>query len=167
MASLQCKNCKYGIHYHDEPSGIEYVMIEFPDWIKITSAKFDLENKVIDIKTGYPKLYRTDTIAEDFPNAVRKFWKCPKCGALIFFDEKGKVKAEYIPNGDDTQVTSGIEWTGIAFDDYHWDELTEAALPDKQLIVGISGFYEIYISEDELVLKHGTGDKLTRYRRIM
>ncbi len=167
MASLQCQNCKYGIHYHNEPSGIEYVMIEVPDWIHITSAQFDPKNKEIDVKTGYPKLYRTDTIAEDFPNAVRKIWKCPKCGTMILFDKKGKVRTAYIPNEDNVSITREKEWTGICFDDYQWDKLTEAAFPDRQLPEKINEFYEIYISEDELVMKRGRSDKLTKYSRIM
>lgn len=166
MASLQCGNCKYGIHYHDEPSGIEYVMIAFSDWAEITAAKFDPEKKILD-KTGYPKLYRTDTIEEDFPGAVKKFWKCPKCGTLFFFDENGKVITSYIPDTDSMPDIVERDWMGICFDDYQWGKLTEAALYDEQLPEKVKNFYKIYISEDELALKHEPGGKMTKYNRIV
>lgn len=73
MASIQCTNCKLGIHYHGEPEGIEFILIERKDWDKIISSNFDPKNKKINAQTGYPNLYRTDTIEEDFPNAVKKF----------------------------------------------------------------------------------------------
>lgn len=31
MASIQCDKCRFGIHYHGEPEGIEYIFIKDED----------------------------------------------------------------------------------------------------------------------------------------
>lgn len=133
MASVKCSKCGFGIHYHGEPNGTEYIFISKADWEEITSSRFKSGEKVFDGERDYPKLFRSDTIEEDFPTAVRKFWKCPKCGAILFFDDKGNVINIFVPAEQDDSVSSDDIETGIIYDDYSWDTLTEASIADKSI----------------------------------
>ena len=166
MASIQCRNCKYGIHYHGEPSGIEFVRIDSHDWEKIVISKFDSKNKIFDPQTGYPKLFRTDTIAEDFPDVIKKFWKCPKCGSLLFFDEKGRVIAEYLPKDISKTDVIPIDPTAIYFDDYQWDEITESGMPVAQLAEKVTDYNKIYMGEKTITLLNVKTSVIQEYRKM-
>ena len=166
MASIQCRNCKCGIHYHGEPSGIEFILIDYHEWEKIISSKFDPKKKVIDPQTGYPKLFRTDTIAEDFPEAIKKFWKCPECGSLIFFDRKGRVIAEYLPDTDPESDEIVCGQTAICFDDYRWDKITEAGMPVSKLAEKISSYIKIDSKDQTLYLFDALNQMIQSYKRI-
>lgn len=167
MASIQCKNCKCGIHYHGEPSGIEYVLIDCHDWEEIITAKFDPKNKVIDPQTGYPKLFRTDTIEEDFPDAIKKFWKCQDCGSLIFFDERGRVTTVYSPENDDMLDVAAIGITAFYFDDYQWDEITEAGIPVEQLTEQITRYNKFCVCNQTLVLLDAKNAVIQQYKIML
>ncbi|MBR4514155.1 MAG: hypothetical protein IKO61_04650 [Lachnospiraceae bacterium] len=95
MASIMCKKCNTGIHYHSEPNGIEYTFIKENDWIIICNSCFDGKAKEMDTEKYYPKLFRTDTIEEDFSELIYKAWKCPACGSIIIFDAKGQPWKTY------------------------------------------------------------------------
>ncbi len=128
MASILCKKCGEGIHYHGEPCGIEYRYIKSYDWDRICGSRFDSTKTD---KSGYPVLYRTDTLDEDFAESIVKIWRCPNCGSLIVFDEKGKMKKIYNESGSSDM--GDVVSEGVAFDDYLWDMITETAASDSSL----------------------------------
>lgn len=133
MASVKCNKCGYGIHYHGEPSGIEYTFIVESDWGRITSARFNARSKEYSDDKTAPLLFRSDTIEEDFANALIRFWKCPSCGSLIFFDKEGKVTKTYVPINHPSSLDITPDISGIVYDDFSWDSLTEAAIPDAEI----------------------------------
>ncbi len=98
MASIQCSQCKTGIHYHGEPSGIEYTFIKEDDWGKIIISRFDPQNKRFAEGSSVPMLFQTDSIESDFESAIWKAWRCPECGTIMFFDKNGRVIREYKEN---------------------------------------------------------------------
>lgn len=134
MASVKCSNCGFGIHYHGEPNGTEYVYISSIDWTEITSSCFNSRKKFLDANTGYPKLFRSDTIEEDFPAAIKKFWKCPKCDSLLFSDDEGNIINSFAPteHGESAPTSNNLE-SGVIYDDYLWDDLTEASIADNHI----------------------------------
>ena len=91
MASVLCNQCKSGIHYHGEPSGIKYIFIKDIDWKLIVSTSFDPNYKEYSEPSGSPKLYQTDTIEIDFSKEIHSAWKCPHCDSIMFFDSYGNV----------------------------------------------------------------------------
>lgn len=131
MSSIQCNVCKHGIHYHSIPNGTEYRFINIENWQIICNSKFEKSNIKIDDSNIYPKLYRSDTIEEDFSDSIIKFWICPFCGTIIFFDTDGNVTNTFIKTNEKPDLDDCIE--GIIFDDYSWEDLTDKCLPDKKL----------------------------------
>lgn len=133
MASIQCSSCKHGIHYHGEPNGICYIIIETNDWKEIISSAFDAKSKIFDAQGQYPKLFRSDSIEEDFPDAVKKCWKCPKCGTLMLFDIYGKITGSYAQDNNLSLCEAIPNFDGVIFDDYQWDKITESSIPNGRI----------------------------------
>lgn len=131
MATLKCKVCGTGIHYNSEPSGIECIFVKKEDWMLICDSRFIAKNKEMDTQGAYPKLYRSDTIEEDFSDKILKCWKCPECGSVYVFDEKGNVISTYQKTEERSDELMICE--GILFDDYSWDRITELSMPDIEL----------------------------------
>ena len=131
MATLKCKVCGTGIHYNSEPSGIEYIFIKKEDWMLICDSRFSAEKKEMDEQGVYPKLYRTDTMEEDFSDMIVKCWRCPECDTVYVFDDKGNVTDVY--QKDEAAVEEIILNEGVLFDDYTWDRITELAVPNIAL----------------------------------
>ncbi len=52
MASLKCSKCGYGIHYHDEPNGTEWIAFELNTWEKLLSSQKEISS------------YKSDTALE-------------------------------------------------------------------------------------------------------
>ena len=52
MASLKCSKCGYGIHYHDEPNGTEWIEFELNTWEKLLSSQKEISS------------YKSDTALE-------------------------------------------------------------------------------------------------------
>ena len=152
MASVLCSNCNIGIHYHSEPGDVQYIYINSSDWLKICNSAFDQNSKIID-DHGYPKLFRTDTIEEDFGSLITKVWKCPNCGSIMAFDDEGRVCRTYCKTNEplDRKLIS----EGMAFDDYLWAHITETAKPNGVLKTqSPSSFVRVYengieVSPDE------------------
>ena len=165
MASVKCKNCGIGIHHHGLPNGIEYIMIENESWEKIITNKFNPNNKVLNPQTGYPKMFRTDTIEDDYPSAIKKYWKCPGCGAIIFFDEKGFVRNVYRQSKGDKQREMKAA-TGYIFDDYLWEELTEDGFENYLLPEKVSAINEIFVSDTVVLIKYSASGIVTKYECI-
>lgn len=136
MASIQCSKCNTGIHYHGESNGIQYYFIKKNDWKKICTSYFDKYNKIFS-EGNLPKLFRSDTIEEDFSNNIIKAWKCPNCGLMMFFGKNGEIKKEFEPDINNNnnifpnKPDSYKEY--VVFDDYTWDKLTESAIPDNEI----------------------------------
>ena len=165
MASILCSSCKCGIHYHGIPNGTEYIWIRDEDWKRITSAVFDPTNKVYADDGWQPELYRTDTIEEDFPNAIKRFWKCPECGTLLFFGNKGKMLAAYKPViTDENQEKCSV--SGVCFSDHHWDDITEAGIPDNRIPDNVHEVNRIEVSDDTVLIRNVDGSEIRMYRRI-
>lgn len=164
MASILCSKCSQGIHYHGEPNGIQYAMITKADWDKIKSSKFDPSHKIIDPMNRYPKLFRTDTIEDDFPETVKKFWKCPFCGTLHFFDSEGLVLSAYEPGAFENENGDFNNIEGWYFDDYKWDKLTEEAIPDFLLQERWGSLDEIIISDKNVSMRHANDDHVATYK---
>lgn len=158
MASIQCKICKKGIHYHGEPTGVEYIIIERANWDRIMHSSFDPSQRTYNVIDEYPKLFRSDTIPEDFPDVIEKFWKCPDCGTLLFFDHEGRVTNTYVPDEQLIYSLSEMKAYGVFFDDYAWDELTERAISNKKIPEIIPATNSIYISENGLVMQEDSGN---------
>ena len=110
MASLKCSKCGYGIHYHDEPNGIEWIAFELETWNGLCSS-----NKTVGS-------YETDTKAGWYT-----IWKCEKCGTLHIF----KTMDTHIDGAfallDTTAIHTqeGDAIDCIAFEDIAWDQITE------------------------------------------
>ncbi|MBR4767005.1 MAG: hypothetical protein IK085_09625 [Clostridia bacterium] len=68
MASLQCNNCKYGIHCTDYPNEIERYAFPIEEWQKL-------------IKTDLPIV----RYSLDGPQNYLTIWECPECGAIHIF----------------------------------------------------------------------------------
>lgn len=163
MASVLCSNCNTGIHYHSDPNGIEYVYISDEDWNSICESRFNPESKVIDDK-GYPKLFRTDTLESDFESVIHKAWVCPNCKSIITFDAKGNVINTYTSSKEEDlglMVSSGI-----AFDDYLWDRITEDAKPDSNLKNQSPTFYVQFFERGIIISRNKQFDDSFYYSII-
>ena len=134
MASLECSNCRYGIHYHGLPEGIEYIFFKWDDWKKIELKKLKSYEIETENLSGY--LYA---------------WKCPSCGTFEFFDEKIHVRVTHVYKPETSEPPEldperEMEF-GVFFDDYLWDEITEARVPMEEILDKYSGYY--WIKKDE------------------
>ena len=130
MASIKCIQCDYGIRY-TEPSGIEYIIITADDWNTICESVFGPNRVQLDETGRYPKLFKSDTIEDDFPGSIKKVWKCPKCGCIHVFDKEGKrIESYHQSNTDDL---GELIYEGIIFSDYLWEKITDRALPNREL----------------------------------
>jgi hypothetical protein len=132
MASVKCGICGEGIHYHSMPNGIEYTFINNVTWDKICSSKFNSDQKEYGLNQVYPKLYRSDTIEDDFENEIIKAWKCPNCKSILIFDKLCNVTNTYYVCDDIDE--GNIIQEGVVFEDYLWDKLTERAVSDEKLV---------------------------------
>lgn len=159
MASVLCNKCKMGIHYHSEPQGIEYVYIDQNDWEDICNSAFDTKSKIMD-DNGYPKLYKTDTLEDDFKDRIVKVWRCPNCGSIIKFDREGNVMETYEVSSENDLGNYLSE--GLCFDDYLWDEITEEACPNRELSSKKPSLYVKVFTKGILVVKEGT-EKVQKY----
>ena len=134
MASIQCGKCKNGIHYHGEAKGIVYYIISKHDWDIITSSKFDPSNKEFLEGTNIPKLFLAETIESDFPNSIKKIWRCPECGSLLIFDVDGNLIEMFEESTGISPVNKDMKFGYLVFDDYTWESLTDSKLACFQLL---------------------------------
>lgn len=156
MATLKCKNCGYGIHYNAEPSGIEFVFIKKDNFQMIINEHFDSEKKEIDEQGKYPKLFRTDTIEEDFSDMILKVWKCPECDSLYRFDDSGNVISTFL-KADEAKLDQDYT-EGIVFDDHLWSKITDVAKPVAMLRDVMPTFF-VRIYQDKIVASKDSGFK--------
>lgn len=143
MASIKCRQCGFGIHYNSVPNGIEYIFIKKDKWECIFHSKFRTDICEMDETGQYPKLFRSDTIESDFPDAIEKVWVCPKCKCIHRFDLKGVVTETYKIRK--MEMKSDVVCEGIVFDDYRWETITESMIPDERLRgIEPSDFVKLY-----------------------
>lgn len=143
MASIKCRQCGFGIHYNSEPNGIEYIFIKKEEWECICHSKFRADMREMDETGQYPKLFRSDTIESDFPDAIQKVWVCPKCRCIHRFDLKGVVAETYQIQKLETK--SDVVCEGVVFDDNRWETITESMIPNEQLrSIEPSSFVKLY-----------------------
>ncbi len=161
MATLKCKIFEYGIHYNSEPSGVEYIFIKNKDWKLICDSKFDSNKIETDEQGLYPKLYRTDTIEDDFPNMIMKIWKCPECGSVYLFDKNGDVIKTF--KKADQRADGEIICEGIAFDDYTWDKMTELSIPNEKIKEIPTLFVRVFEKMIEVYKKSDYSDYVCSY----
>ncbi|MGN0537042.1 MAG: hypothetical protein ACI4M3_03575 [Acutalibacteraceae bacterium] len=110
MASLKCSKCGFGIHYHDEPNGVELTAIPLSTW-----DLFSFTNKPI-------VRYNLDG-----PQDYLIIWKCPNCGCLHkFMASSTRLERAYELCSEETFDTCGTKY--ILFDDYDFDDISEKGL---------------------------------------
>lgn len=165
MASIQCDKCRFGIHYHGDPEGIEFVFIKNDDWTIISSSKFDPKNKQFRTGQTSPMLYQTDTIELDFEDSIRKAWKCPKCGTIMFFDSQGKITASYEEAFELESLKIDSKYNFVVFDDYSWDVLTESMMPNWKISEQFTPSGMARLTSRELILAE-SGGRIKTYKRL-
>ena len=108
MASLKCCKCGYGIHYHDEPNGTEWIAFELNTWEKLLSSQKEISSYKSYTASGWYSI-----------------WKCSECGTLHVF------KTNEIHLYKAFEHTDGFVWEKdngkkcVAFEDFVWDQITE------------------------------------------
>ncbi len=132
MASLKCSVCGSGIHYHSEPEGIQFIFFKDSDWGKMMSMSLT-----------------SDEIESENHGSYLYAWKCPSCGAFAFFDADWHVNMIFKLISEDIsskEIHQNLD-TGLLFDDYLWNRITEDSIPVKDIIDKYSGFY--YVAKNE------------------
>lgn len=111
MASLKCAKCGYGIHYHDEPDGTEWIAFDMGTWKRLLSSDLEISAYEIETKTGWYSI-----------------WKCKECGTLHIFRamDTELYKAFEPVDFTDTESYSNNKLECIAFEDVVWDQITES-----------------------------------------
>ncbi len=112
---------------------------------------------------GYPKLFRTDSLESDFESAINKVWVCPNCKSVITFDTKGNVIDTYILTKE--KNLGLMVFSGIAFDDYLWDQITEETKPDSDLKNQSPSVYVQIMEHGIIVSRNKRFDDSTYYSK--
>lgn len=137
MSSLQCSNCKYGMHCTEYPNDIERYAFPLDDWKKLVTTDLPIVRYMLD----GPQSYLT-------------IWECPECGCLHLFKaddvkvEKAfkPVSLSFLPNPDAEKY--------ILFDSAHYEPIAESGITGAEYD-GISHRYFSFtdniavISDDE------------------
>lgn len=111
MASLKCSKCGYGIHYHDEPNGIEWVAFEIDTWNELCVSTKLISSYEMDRKSGWYTI-----------------WKCEECGTLHIFKAMNihLDKVYELQNIAEFKAPKESIIDCIAFEDITWDQITES-----------------------------------------
>ena len=118
MASLKCNRCGYGIHYHGEPDGTEYVFVKLSDW-----REMEREN------------LPSDCLELEHYDQFIDAWKCSECGTFAFFDKYGHVTHVYAPDKEISENTMQSPTVfGLFFSDIVCDEATESRIPASEIL---------------------------------
>ena len=114
MASLKCSYCGYGIHYHDEPNGIEYTAFSQELWNSFSVTDKPIVRYVLDGN-------------DDFLCV----WRCPECGCIHTFEAYRPIfKQAYIPC--DNVVTPNGARKYLVFIDFLFEDVSERGLTDEE-----------------------------------
>ena len=110
MASLKCSNCGFGIHYHDEPNGIQYTAISQELWDSFSDTNKPIVRYVLDGN-------------DDFLCV----WRCPECGCIHAFEAYRPIFIQaYIPCDDAVAPAAARKY--LVFSDYLFEDISERGL---------------------------------------
>ena len=104
MASLKCNRCGFGIHYHDDANGVEYVAYSQDMWDGLS-------------ETDAPIVSYTDE-NKDFLFV----WQCAKCGCIHAMNgSTWRVTRAYVPTNEEIALESARKY--LVFIDYLRDKV--------------------------------------------
>ncbi len=116
MASLKCSNCGFGIHYHDEPNGIQYTAISQELWDSFYDTDKPIVRYVLDGN-------------DDFLCV----WRCPECGCVHSFEAYRPIfKQAYIPSDEDVILNAARKY--LVFIDYLFEDISERGLTAAEFV---------------------------------
>ena len=154
MASLKCSQCELGIHYNEQPNGIEYTAFSQDLW----RDNSDSDKPIVEyIPFGN----------EDFLIV----WRCPECGCIHAFNGYScSLKQAYATTDEEIALESARKY--LVFIDYLrdkvFDEEWSAAqfmqsgkYPNDQFFYAMVGDNGVVVYEDADCLK-----PLRRYKAI-
>lgn len=153
MASLKCAKCGYGIHYHDEPDGTEWIAFEKTVWEELCRSAKELSSYTVDSSSGWYSI-----------------WKCEECGSIHVFKTNSiyLMKAFEPVESESESSIKGIEL--IAFEDTIWDQITETDETGKDFDNIFKDVPRRYVraTEDEICVFSDPGYKTleARYKSI-
>jgi len=117
MASLECSNCHYGIHYHDIPDGTESILFSIREWERLVNTDLLTCDYTFDSSTSYIET-----------------WKCEKCGAIMLFSNGSQNVISSYKRSDiiiDLSHFDGALF--IVFEDIAWDTITEPEITGSKI----------------------------------
>lgn len=108
MATLKCSNCGFGIHYHDESDGTQYILFEESVWKNLVKSDLYTSRYILDGNEEYTLL-----------------WKCKECGSIYLFESDYiHIKEAYKEVHEVISIDSNCK-KYIAYSDVDWDKITE------------------------------------------
>ncbi|GEM_PF-4414843 len=138
MASLKCSQCGFGIHYHDEPNGIQYIAISQELWNSFSGTDKPIVRYVLDGNDDFLCI-----------------WKCPECGCIHTFKAYRAIfKQAYIPCDDVVIPTTARKY--LIFIDFLFEDISERGLTAETFAISgkyrTDGFFYAMITEKEIIL---------------
>ena len=114
MASLKYSHCGFGIHYHDEPNGVEYTAISQELWNSFAETDKPIVRYVLDGNDDFLCI-----------------WRCPECGCIHIFEAYRPVfKQAYIPCDNGAISTEARKY--LVFIDLLFEDISERGLTAKE-----------------------------------
>ena len=154
MASLKCSHCGFGIHYHDEPNGVEYTALSTELWNLFSETDKPIVRYVLDGNDDFLCI-----------------WRCPKCGCIHTFEAYRPIfKQAYIPCDDVAVYTKSKKY--LVFIDFLFEDISERGLSAKEFANGgkyssDSFFYAMINNECVIVYSDETCTKeIRKYKSI-
>ena len=154
MASLKCSHCGFGIHYHDEPNGVEYTALSQELWNSFSKTDKLIVRYVLDGNDDFLCI-----------------WRCPECGCIHTFEAYRPIfKQAYIPCDDVAIYTESKKY--LVFIDFLFEDISERGLSAKEFANGgkyssDSFFYAMINNECVIVYSDETCTKeIRKYKSI-
>lgn len=114
MASLKCANCGFGIHYHNEPNGTEFIAISQNLWDTFSNTDKPIVRYLLDGNDDYYNI-----------------WKCKQCGCIhIFRAGAADLKKSYIQGDGIIDTTAAKKY--FVFEDTLFEDIAEKGLNSIQ-----------------------------------
>lgn len=116
MASLKCSHCGFGIHYNDEPNGVEYTALSQELWDLFSETDKPIARYVLDGNDDFLCI-----------------WKCPECGCIHILEAyRPLLKQAYMPCENTSASASARKY--LVFIDYLFEDISERGLTAKKFI---------------------------------
>ena len=154
MASLKCSHCGFGIHYHDEPNGVEYTALSQDLWNSFSKTDKPIVRYVLDGNDDFLCI-----------------WRCPECGCIHTFEAYRPIfKQAYIPCDDVAIYTESKKY--LVFIYFLFEDISERGLSAKEFANGgkyssDSFFYAMINNECVIVYSDETCTKeIKKYKSI-